>query len=102
MLEVQIKKRVGKFELDLDLRFDKEFTVLLGESGNGKSLTLSAIAGFLTPDKGYIKLDNRFLHCDKQNIFLPPEKRHIGYVMQDSYLFSHLNVKKICSSVLKI
>ena len=54
MLEVQIKKRVGKFELDLDLRFDKEFTVLLGESGNGKSLTLSAIAGFLTPDKGYI------------------------------------------------
>ncbi len=94
MLEVQIKKKLGDFALDLNLKLGNEFTVLLGESGNGKSLTLSAIAGFLQPDFGYIKLDEKFLHCQKQNIFLPPEKRNIGYVMQDSYLFPHLNVQK--------
>ncbi len=94
MLEVQIKKKIGNFQLDLELKVDKEFTVLLGESGNGKSLTLSAIAGFLRPDQGYIKLDGRYLHSQSQKIFLPPEKRHIGYVMQDSYLFPHLTVKK--------
>ncbi len=94
MLEIQIKKKLANFQLDLELKVGSEFTVLLGESGNGKSLTLSAIAGFLRPDKGYIKLDGKYLHSQAQRISLPPEKRHIGYVMQDSYLFPHLTVKK--------
>lgn len=94
MLEVKIQKKIGEFSLNIDLTTDKEFTVLLGESGNGKSLTLSSIAGFIKPDTGHIKLDDNYLYYSQTNHFLPPEKRKIGYVMQQAYLFPHLSVKK--------
>ena len=60
-----------------------EYFVLLGPSGAGKSLLLELIAGFHAPDAGRVMLDGRDVTG------LPPERRGIGFVYQDSMLFPH-------------
>lgn len=62
----------------LEAAFDVEgFTVLLGASGEGKSLLLKAIAGLL-PASGH-PFDG-----------LPPQRRAVGYLPQGYGLFPHL------------
>ena len=62
------------------------FVSLLGPSGSGKTTTLNLIAGFLTPDKGDILIDERSV-AD-----VPPHKRNIGMVFQSYSLFPHMTV----------
>jgi molybdate/tungstate transport system ATP-binding protein len=63
----------------LHAAFDVEgFTVLLGASGEGKSLLLRAIAG-LTPAQG------------EPFGGMPPQHRAVGYLPQGYALFPHLN-----------
>jgi molybdate/tungstate transport system ATP-binding protein len=63
----------------LSARFEVDgFTVLLGASGEGKSLLLRAIAG-LVPARGE-PFDG-----------LPPPRRAVGYLPQGHALFPHLN-----------
>src|SRR5262249_8405310 len=67
--------------------------VLFGPSGAGKTQTLNAIAGLITPDKGEITLDGAayFRHaCGREKINLPARQRHVGYVFQQYALFPHL------------
>ncbi len=59
---------------------------LLGPSGSGKTTLLRLISGFEMPDTGKIILDGRDVGL------VPPEKRGIGMVFQDSSLFPHLTV----------
>jgi putative spermidine/putrescine transport system ATP-binding protein len=62
------------------------FVSLLGPSGSGKTTTLNLIAGFLTPDRGEIFIDERSV-AD-----VPPHKRNIGMVFQSYSLFPHMTV----------
>jgi iron(III) transport system ATP-binding protein len=66
------------------------FTAILGPSGCGKTTLLRLIAGFDRPDAGTIRLGDRALYQDGHS--LPPEKRQIGYVVQEGALFPHLTV----------
>lgn len=61
--------------------------VLLGGTGNGKTLLLESIAGLHPLQHGTIKVDDRLIS------HLPPEQRMISYVPQDLALFPHLNVE---------
>lgn len=73
---------------DACLRIERgEFFCLLGHTGSGKSLLLEAIAGLMPAAAGRILLDGRDVTR------LPPERRGIGIVYQDSALFPHLNVE---------
>jgi len=74
---------------DACLRIDRgEFFCLLGHTGSGKSLLLEAIAGLMPTAAGRILLDGR------EVTRLPPERRGIGIVYQDSALFPHLSVQR--------
>ncbi len=74
---------------DANLRIERgEFFCLLGHTGSGKSLLLEAIAGLMPIASGRIRLNGRDVTR------LPPERRGIGIVYQDSALFPHLNVKR--------
>ncbi|BDQ38330.1 molybdenum ABC transporter ATPase [Pseudodesulfovibrio nedwellii] len=68
--------------------------VLFGPSGSGKTLTLRSIAGMLTPDKGYIKINGDVIFDSKANINVPTRCRDVGYVFQDYALFPHLTVRE--------
>lgn len=70
-----------------------EILVLFGPSGAGKTQTLNAIAGLMTPDSGEITLDGAAFFRAAHNghaLNLPARKRRVGYVFQQYALFPHL------------
>ncbi|GAB3310658.1 ATP-binding cassette domain-containing protein [Epidermidibacterium keratini] len=65
-------------------------TAILGPSGCGKTTLLRAIAGFIRPDGGSVRLGERDVAGPRA--WVAPERRQIGYVSQDGNLFPHLSV----------
>lgn len=61
---------------------------LLGPSGGGKSTLLAAIAGFLKPASGRIRIEGADVTC------LPPAERPVSILFQDHNLFPHLSVQQ--------
>ena len=80
------------FELDVAIVSQQRRVVLFGPSGSGKSLTLRAVAGLLTPDSGHVLVDGRVLYDSASRIDLPTRMRDVAYVYQDYALFPHLTV----------
>lgn len=68
------------------------FTTLLGPSGCGKTTLLRMIAGLEVPDTGEIILGDRCVFSKEKKIFIPPEKRGLGFVFQDFALWPHMTV----------
>jgi iron(III) transport system ATP-binding protein len=68
------------------------FTAILGASGSGKTTLLRLLAGFDRTDVGTISLGGQVV--DGPRVFVPPERRRIGYVPQEGALFPHLSVGK--------
>jgi ABC-type Fe3+/spermidine/putrescine transport system ATPase subunit len=86
----QLSVTVGAFQLrevDLDIR-DREYFVVLGPTGAGKTVLLECIAGLTRPDTGRVWLGARDVTD------LPPEQRRVGYLPQDYALFPHLTVRE--------
>ena len=69
------------------------FTAILGPSGSGKTTLLRIIAGFERPDAGQVRLGAETVD-DAGTLFVPCEKRRIGYVPQEGALFPHLSVAR--------
>ena len=67
-----------------------ETVVLLGPSGSGKSSLLAALAGFLAPTAGEVRIGGRLV--DGPGVAVPPEQRSVGVVVQSDALWPHLNV----------
>ncbi len=89
MLEVNdISLRAGAFTLGgINLTVaSKEYFVLMGATGSGKSLLVKAICGIIPIRSGSIHISGR----DVTN--LEPGKRQVGYVPQNSCLFPHQSV----------
>uniref|UniRef100_A0A7C1FF41 ABC transporter ATP-binding protein n=1 Tax=Caldilinea aerophila TaxID=133453 RepID=A0A7C1FF41_9CHLR len=92
MLAIQLYKRLPSFDLDFALEVPPGVTALFGPSGAGKSMTLACIAGLARPDAGRIALNGFVFYDSAAGINVPPQRRRIGYVMQDYLLFPHLTV----------
>lgn len=93
MLELEIEKCYDEFNLNKGWQVDKgEIVALFGPSGSGKSLTLKAIAGLETPDKGLIKINSRLVFHHQKKINIPARDRSVAYVPQNYGLFPHMTV----------
>lgn len=69
------------------------FTVILGESGTGKSTLLKVMAGIIPPDRGIALINNE----DSQRVRdkrLLEIKSKIGFTFQDAALISNLTIKE--------
>ncbi|WP_378944137.1 molybdenum ABC transporter ATP-binding protein [Paracoccus sp. R86501] len=93
-LSVALRHRFAGFTLDVDFQAQAGVTALFGRSGSGKTSVINAVAGLLRPDAGRITLDGRDLANSETGRFLPPHRRGLGYVFQDSRLFPHLSVRQ--------
>lgn len=77
--------------ISLSIR-DGSFTTLLGPSGCGKTTLLRMIAGLERPDSGTISLGGKVVYSSEKGLFVPPEKRGLGFVFQDFALWPHMTV----------
>ena len=96
---VRVVKRFGTHaavhEVSLEVR-DGELMCLLGPSGCGKTTTLRMIGGFLAPDAGDIRIDDRSV------LALPPERRPTAMVFQRFNLWPHMTVAANIAFGLKL
>jgi len=88
---IQIKNlslQLGNFFLkDINLTIvDREYFIILGPTGAGKTILLECVAGLHRIKQGEIWVDQN------EVTRLAPEERNIGYVPQDYVLFPFLNV----------
>ena len=94
MIEIDVSRRLGEFQLDVAFSTDTQgITALFGRSGAGKTCIVNMLAGLLTPDRGRIAVNGQVLFDSAARLDVPPERRRLGYVFQESRLFPHLNVR---------
>lgn len=69
-------------------------TGVFGYSGAGKTTLLNILCGIVVPKSGRISFNDKVFFDQKKKINLPVNKRNIGVVFQDNFLFPHLNIKR--------
>ncbi|NCD25383.1 MAG: ATP-binding cassette domain-containing protein [Deltaproteobacteria bacterium] len=92
-ITAQVRSRDTAFQLDAHFSAASRRVALFGPSGSGKSLTLMALAGLLTPQGGRIAVRGRTFFDAQDGIDVPARKRRVGFVFQDYALFPHLSVR---------
>jgi iron(III) transport system ATP-binding protein len=85
--------------LDLDIG-DGEFVSLLGPSGCGKTTTLRLLAGFLQPDGGEIRVDEKLV--SSPTVLIPPERRQMSMIFQSYAVWPHMTVFQNVAYGLKL
>lgn len=80
-------------DLTLNIR-EGEFLILLGPSGCGKTTTLRMIAGLEDTDSGEIIVGDQIFFSIKKGLYIPPEKRNLGFIFQSYALWPHMTVRK--------
>ena len=89
-----IYKSLGGREVLRDMSIDVErgeSLVIVGGSGQGKSVTLKHIIGLMQPDKGHVIVLDQDLCCMKP-VALNHFRRHFGMAFQEGALFDSMSV----------
>jgi ABC-2 type transport system ATP-binding protein len=90
MLElIHVRKRFKRSPVVDDVSFSAragEITGYLGPNGSGKSTTMKMITGLMETTSGKVLFKGEPIERD-----LTEYKRHIGYVPEEPYLYSHLS-----------
>ena len=93
MISARFSGRVEQFTLDAALEIPGQgITGLYGPSGCGKSTLLRCLAGLLRLPGGHLRVGGEVWQGGSK--FLPPYRRPLGLVFQDSRLFAHLSVRE--------
>ncbi len=93
MLDAHLVKRRDAFALDAAFQAPAgSTTVLVGESGAGKSTALRLLAGLDRLDQGHVVVGAERWADVSAGRHLPAWQRSIGLVAQDYALFPHLSV----------
>jgi molybdate transport system ATP-binding protein len=93
MIEIDVQLPLDRFTLKVNHKSDKTAIALFGPSGSGKTSLLEVIAGLRHVTAGRIVVDGEVLMDAVRRFSMPPERRRVGYVPQDSVLFPHLDVR---------
>src|SRR5262249_105234 len=73
VIEVDIKRRLGAFHLDVRFEAEAPIVGLFGRSGSGKTSVINAIAGIVRPAHGSIRVNEVTLFDSAKGIDLAPE-----------------------------
>ena len=102
MLEFQhVSKTFKNQEVLHDINMeihDGDFVVLIGPSGCGKTTSLKMINRLIAPSKGQILLNG----SDIRNEDVIRLRRNMGYVIQQTGLFPHMNIEDNMEVIAKL
>jgi len=101
MARIQLEKVTKKFGnvtalngIDLDVK-DKEFFILFGPAGAGKTTMLNNIAGIQIPEEGVVKIGGEVVNQ------IDPAHRNTAMVFENYALYPHMNVYDNIASPLR-
>lgn len=94
ILEANLEYHRGGFTLRAEFALRAQWSVLFGASGAGKTTLLRIVAGLTAPSCGTIQLGEKQLLDTGHDFALPPDKREIGFVLQQAALFPHLTARE--------
>jgi molybdate transport system ATP-binding protein len=105
MINFSLQKMLhaGDGEMRLDVNCEIEngaFISLYGPSGAGKTSLIRMLAGFMKPDAGFIKVEDKIWFDSENKINIAPQHRLAGFVFQDYALFPNMNVEENISFAL--
>lgn len=93
MTTLHAQLRLHTPDIDVALEVATGHTLaLLGANGAGKSTILNLLAGLVNPDEGRIELGADVLFGSGRSV--PPHRRGVVLLTQQSTLFPHLNVRR--------
>lgn len=94
-----IKKNFGKVQALDGVSFevqDKEFFVLFGPAGAGKTTILNCIAGLNMPEEGLVKFDDEIMNLKD------PAHRNVAMVFENYALYPQMTVYDNMASALEV
>jgi molybdate transport system ATP-binding protein len=92
-LALDVSLPLDRFALTVDVATTHRVTGIFGVSGSGKTSLLETVAGLRRGANGVVRFGDATWLDSERGVWLPPERRGIGYVPQDSLLFPHLDVR---------
>jgi molybdate transport system ATP-binding protein len=92
VVEIDLTLPLPRFALGVRVTLPAGVTAILGPSGAGKTSLLESVAGLRGAASGRVTVGGETLLDTARGVVLPPERRRVGYVPQDSGLFPHLSV----------
>ncbi len=93
-LQLDVRLALDRFDLAAELDIGEGVTGIFGASGAGKSSLLETVAGLRREARGRVALGEDVWLDSAQGIFVPPERRDVGYVPQEGLLFPHWSVRQ--------
>jgi molybdate transport system ATP-binding protein len=95
VLDARLGRRRDGFSLDVAFQAGAgSTTVLVGESGAGKTSVLKLLAGLDRLDDGWVTVGGERYADAATGLHLPAWQRDLGYVAQDYALFPHLSASE--------
>lgn len=88
VLDFSVRAHLGGFRLDVGNAGTSRNLAVIGPSGSGKTALLRTLAGLLEPEDGHLRADAVDL------LGVPPERRGVGYLPQESTLLHRLPVAR--------
>ena len=99
-LQMDFRKSLGDFSLDVSVEAGTETLGFLGASGCGKSLTMRCIAGIETPDEGRIVVNDTVYFDSAAKINLSPQQRKTALLFQNYMLFPNMTIEQNVAACL--
>lgn len=93
-ISIDVRKKLGSFELQATFELPAGFAAIIGRSGSGKTALLNVISGLTRPESGHIVIAGQTLIDISNKVDVPAHKRRIGYVFQEARLFPYLTVRQ--------